>query len=1354
MVSQQTDSPLNRKQLVFSPFSTNNLTERKIDNYRKQSDTLIQQSQLSETLNFTKQSFFHRIENDSSRLQVPTKKHQELPSILMKDLINKSQQSEYKFQPNNKGADEILRKSTRQFKNLIKPDVSYLQDSINFNELRQTLASPTILTTGDVKQDQILETTLSANNIGKTLIDLPSSLEDLEQLIHESSQQNEYNQKIQKERQLDDYLNWNFAQIPKLAKKNRMRSKEVSNRLILSRNSVEEDKNRKLKVFSTAELNKPKMIKPTLENLKLVSPQIIEDHGKQTLLNASKLKSQTPLTLQKQQHSAQTIEENSQVQINFHMNSLGQPSSRQDTLMLINWFQQTVQKIQNNSVLEPLKQIKLKSELSQKIQSYIDTQDQIASQNQSKLIDQKKQMEQLRIDAQEGQHLIFQRNGLIEKLKKKCINLTRDADLVTRKLKLIQKENYELLQKCHDQSEKLGEQFINPIDEGEKHRLMQIIEQEIIQENDNKRQKMSKLGVSSEIIELEQIPMSDVIQENDQETDMDDFVQYLQSINIFKFADSETQTEIKTYKDTGIGVKSHKIGNMKDRETMTDPRLIQSLLNDTKSNSPSVQVTPSGRQKAFQFVQQKLTSKLTSLVERFDESMTDSDVYGSENNQNSVSNLEEENDEDELYDQIKLEDSIEFYKPGFDDLKHSKSQNMAFDFRKRNTLFGKSTRRILNQKINSTTNLDNFEGFAGSSDKKQASKKKKTTIMEVYVNQARDRIKNFLQGENLEILKNDEQHKEFIKKLVDELKYTSKEIQNMGDEMEKKEKSLKFQEKINRRFEKELIEAHEKIDILEMDNYMLREQLSEMTKQLEDFKRTIEEITLSVENDTSPTGALFRAELKKKLLSLSDKIAQTYIKAVNILSDDEIGNLSKGMISSESFQNKNGQETENQNQIQNVIQDTEINQTMMNYDLEFLMNSSKEQDEESPDTNQSPNIKLKDPNKKKAITRFKLFKLGRRRISRVKKSGTHPAQIMAKRIISKDVKSLKDVMPQWVYDNFLNKYGLKNVAEKKFRQMISSCLSLKDQLPRIRLFGRFIELHNELQPTDYTKYLEMIEIYTQQILNFKIDDDTDVILLPFTRAIEYFKQKFDQKYLAKVLNHKLSQIEKMKVPVSNEDTKKQKHLKSIREAVDFDEYSEFVIDCYSQLQEDKENSIRDIYLAVDVNNDGYMSYLEFKMLMKTFHNKSSKEIWNLFEEYGKTNVDPQNPFIKYLNLENFMQLALDKEYFDQKSQKRFEQSKNLQSDFEWLKKELPNIVGILRSRLIQINLLDDFELLDLIEDFQTCLKYPFSHRVAWLCYRIVDEHFKSLYLKKMADNYLPIDLKQTGIKVKSIYSFT
>lgn len=76
---------------------------------------------------------------------------------------------------------------------------------------------------------------------------------------------------------------------------------------------------------------------------------------------------------------------------------------------------------------------------------------------------------------------------------------------------------------------------------------------------------------------------------------------------------------------------------------------------------------------------------------------------------------------------------------------------------------------------------------------------------------------------------------------------------------------------------------------------------------------------------------------------------------------------------------------------------------------------------------------------------------------------------------------------EWIYDSFMQKYGLKNVAEKKFAQLLGSCLTM--QVPRIRLFGRFVELYNELTPTDYNRYLEMVDLFTTQILNFKIDDD-------------------------------------------------------------------------------------------------------------------------------------------------------------------------------------------------------------------------------------------------------------------------
>jgi hypothetical protein len=67
---------------------------------------------------------------------------------------------------------------------------------------------------------------------------------------------------------------------------------------------------------------------------------------------------------------------------------------------------------------------------------------------------------------------------------------------------------------------------------------------------------------------------------------------------------------------------------------------------------------------------------------------------------------------------------------------------------------------------------------------------------------------------------------------------------------------------------------------------------------------------------------------------------------------------------------------------------------------------------------------------------------------------------------------------EWIYENFMQKYGLKNVAEKKFVQLISSCIAQKNKLHRVRLFGRFLELYNDLSPTDYNRYLEMVEMFT------------------------------------------------------------------------------------------------------------------------------------------------------------------------------------------------------------------------------------------------------------------------------------
>ncbi len=58
-----------------------------------------------------------------------------------------------------------------------------------------------------------------------------------------------------------------------------------------------------------------------------------------------------------------------------------------------------------------------------------------------------------------------------------------------------------------------------------------------------------------------------------------------------------------------------------------------------------------------------------------------------------------------------------------------------------------------------------------------------------------------------------------------------------------------------------------------------------------------------------------------------------------------------------------------------------------------------------------------------------------------------------------------------------------------------------------------------------------------------------------------------------------------------------------------------------------------------------MSLTEFQWLMKEFDYKNDKETWRLFEEYAESGIDDQNPFLKYLTLETFEKMCMEKDFF-------------------------------------------------------------------------------------------------------------
>ena len=95
-------------------------------------------------------------------------------------------------------------------------------------------------------------------------------------------------------------------------------------------------------------------------------------------------------------------------------------------------------------------------------------------------------------------------------------------------------------------------------------------------------------------------------------------------------------------------------------------------------------------------------------------------------------------------------------------------------------------------------------------------------------------------------------------------------------EFERDHRKLRFSFKLNRRNEQELKKATFQVDKLEMDNYNLMEQISDLLRQYDDQKQTVQDVLAMLDRDS--IGQLTINEQTRLLLSLIERITATQQK--------------------------------------------------------------------------------------------------------------------------------------------------------------------------------------------------------------------------------------------------------------------------------------------------------------------------------------------------------------------------------------------------------------------------------------------------------------------------------------------
>ncbi|OMJ68044.1 hypothetical protein SteCoe_34619 [Stentor coeruleus] len=245
-----------------------------------------------------------------------------------------------------------------------------------------------------------------------------------------------------------------------------------------------------------------------------------------------------------------------------------------------------------------------------------------------------------------------------------------------------------------------------------------------------------------------------------------------------------------------------------------------------------------------------------------------------------------------------------------------------------------------------------------------------------------------------------------------------------------------------------------------------------------------------------------------------------------------------------------------------------------------------------------------------------------------------------------------DPLLDFTYDEFSQRYGIKNVADRKFIEFVAS-LIVCGELKRCQMFLRFINAGSIINMTDFSQ--ESMEFYLN-CLNFMInskigiatyDETQDIILMPLARALECVKDKLSS-IDRSLINKTVSVIEKKSIV----DPRKINGMGVIE--------NEFVLEKLTEIFEDfKYNSMQGVSLIVNAlkHNEDKEHVLKYEALIifKTFCATKVDEIEGLYGEKESIHITDFCKFCMeklYLNIQDILAACPD----DKKVQEKLKDS--------------------------------------------------------------------------------------------------
>lgn len=264
---------------------------------------------------------------------------------------------------------------------------------------------------------------------------------------------------------------------------------------------------------------------------------------------------------------------------------------------------------------------------------------------------------------------------------------------------------------------------------------------------------------------------------------------------------------------------------------------------------------------------------------------------------------------------------------------------------------------------------------------------------------------------------------------------------------------------------------------------------------------------------------------------------------------------------------------------------------------------------------------------------------------------------------SKDPNAKEEEFGVFVFHSLIKKFIMKKAAENRFNHLLSSCMKYKI-IKRVKVFARFIGLYDAYDDEDLNFYLECLNFINYSLSGKAVPNAefSESIKVPYIRCIECIKH-FEKRLPKSEIFSLKERLEKFK-----ENDKNNKHG-----VIDVDSFLEAITDLFHSNKQDHMNFMRCIYEAADLNEDGYLEFKEFELLLRHVSTirYSPNIAQQLFDAFCESFSAEEEITVKAISFENLCELNTKHQVFTYNSMLKLSQVNSFAEAEAKIKEVLP-----------------------------------------------------------------------------------